>query len=112
VVQVKQGVLTTTFLGYGQGVDLDGDGTIDASEGVGPTDHKTYDANGGLVSDTPSHYATAGLRDGLIQTVVDNMAMVRMIENGVDLLGDEPSPSPATSSATTGRASAPSTAPC
>jgi hypothetical protein len=88
VVQVKQGVLTTTFLGYGQGADLDGDGTIDASEGVGPTDHKTYDASGGLVSDTPSHYASAGLRDGLIQTVVDNMAMVRMIENGVDLLGD------------------------
>ena len=88
VVQVKQGPLTTTFLGYGQGADLDGNGVIDASEGVGPTDHKTYDANGNLVSDTPSHYATAGLRDGLIQTVVNNMAMVRMIEGGVDLLGD------------------------
>jgi hypothetical protein len=88
VAQVKQGSLTTTFLGYGQGADLDGNGVIDASEGVGPTDHKTYDANGNLVSDTPSRYATAGLRDGLIQTVVNNMAMVRMIEGGVDLLGD------------------------
>jgi len=88
VVQVKQGALTTTFLGYGQGADLDGDGKIDASEGVGPTDHKTFDANGNLVSDTPSPFATAGLRDGLIQSTVNNMALVRMIENGVDLLGD------------------------
>jgi hypothetical protein len=88
VAQVKQGALTTTFLGFGQGADLDGNGAIDASEGVGPTDHKTYDANGNLVADAPSRYATAGLRDGLIQTAVNNMALVRLIENGVDLLGD------------------------
>jgi hypothetical protein len=88
VVQVKQGPTTTTFSGYGQGADLDGNGMIDASEGVGPTDHKTYDSSGNLVSDTPSHHATAGLRDGLIQTTVNVMAMVRMIEGGVDLLGN------------------------
>nr|MDQ6919460.1 Ig-like domain-containing protein [Candidatus Dormibacteraeota bacterium] len=88
VVQVKQALTTTTFLGYGQGADLDGDGAIGASEGVGPTDHKTYDSGGHLVSDLPSRYATAGLRDGLIQTTVNNMAMVRMIEGGVDILGD------------------------
>lgn len=87
-VVVKQGLTSTTFLGWGQGADLDGDGTIDASEGVGPTDHKTYDAAGNLVGDAPSRYATTGLRDGLIQSVVDNMALVRMVEHGVDVLGD------------------------
>ncbi|MEA2655110.1 MAG: hypothetical protein QOI23_475 [Chloroflexota bacterium] len=88
VVVVHQGALTTTFSGFGQGADLDGDGQITASEGVGPTDHKTLDANGNIVADTPSRYATAGLRDGLIQTSVNVMAMVRMIELGVDVLGD------------------------
>jgi hypothetical protein len=88
VTVVHQGALTTTFSGYGQGADLDGDGGIGASEGVGPTDHKTYDASGRLVSDAPSRYATAGLRDGLIQTTVNLMAMVRAVERGVDLLGD------------------------
>lgn len=88
VVRVHQGPQTTTFLGYGQGRDLDGDGDIAASEGVGPTDHKTVDASGNVIADAPSHYATTGLRDGLIQTTVDNMALVRMIEHGVDVLGD------------------------
>jgi hypothetical protein len=88
VVVVHQGAVTTTFSGYGQGADLDGDGAITASEGVGPTDHKTIDANGKVLADAPSRYATTGLRDGLIQTTVNVMAMVRMIELGVDLLGD------------------------
>jgi hypothetical protein len=85
---VHQGVLTTTFLAFGQGRDLDGDGAIGASEGVGPTDHKTYDASGTLVSDLPSHHALAGLRDGLLQTAVNDMAMVRAVNAGVDVLGD------------------------
>lgn len=85
---VKQGPAATTFLSFGQGVDLDGDGTIDASEGVQPSDHKTYDASGRLIADVPSHFALAGLRDGLIQTVVNDMALVRMLEAGVDVLGD------------------------
>ena len=88
VTVVHQGPATTSFSGFGQGADLDGDGQIGASEGVGPTDHKTYDANGKLVSDAPSRYATAGLRDGLIQTVVNVMSMVRMVERGVDVSGD------------------------
>jgi hypothetical protein len=88
VVVVHQGVLTTTFSGYGQGMDLDGDGKIEASEGVGPTDHKTLDSNGNVIADAPSRYATAGLRDGLIQTAVNLMTMVRVIEQGVDVLGD------------------------
>jgi hypothetical protein len=88
VTLVHQGALTTTFSGFGQGTDLDGDGNITASEGVGPTDHKTLDAGGNVVADAPSPYATTGLRDGLIQTADNVMAMVRMIEQGVDLLGD------------------------
>jgi hypothetical protein len=88
VVVVHQGVATTTFSGYGQGADLDGDGKITASEGVGPTDHKTLDASGTVIADAPSRYATTGLRDGLIQTTVNLMTMVRMIEQGVDVLGD------------------------
>ncbi len=88
VVTVHQGPLTTTFSGFGQGADLDGDGDITASEGVGPTDHKTLDASGKVIADAPSPYATVGLRDGLIQTAVNNMAMVRMVEHGIDVLGD------------------------
>jgi hypothetical protein len=88
VVAVHQGALTTTFSGYGQGADLDGDGDITASEGVGPTEHKTLDSTGKVIAETPSRYATAGLRDGLIQTTVNLMSMVRMIEQGVDVLGD------------------------
>ncbi len=85
---VHQGPLSTSFLSHGQGVDLDGDGTIDPSEGVSPTDHKTYDGSGNLVTDTPSHQAVDGLRDGLIQSTVNQMALVRMVERGVDVLGD------------------------
>ncbi len=88
MVTVKQGLSAATFSGYGQGGDLDGDGDITASEGVGPTDHKAFDGSGNLVSDTPSHYATVGLRDGLLQSTVNLMALVRMVEGGVDLLGD------------------------
>ena len=88
VAVVHQGALTTTFSGFGQGSDMDGDGDITASEGVGPTDHKTVDANGNVIADAPSTYATVGLRDGLIQTAINVMAMVRMVERGVDVLGD------------------------
>jgi len=87
-VTVKQATGNTTFLGFGQGRDLDGDGDILANEGVGPTDHKTVDPQGNVIADLPSHFATAGLRDGLLQTVVNNMALVRVLERGVDLLGD------------------------
>ena len=87
-VIVKQATGNTSFLGYGQGRDLDGDGDILASEGVSPTDHKTVDSTGRVTSDLPSHFATVGLRDGLIQTVVNDMALVRLLERGVDVLGD------------------------
>ncbi|MDQ6648979.1 MAG: hypothetical protein M3Z02_02485, partial [Actinomycetota bacterium] len=54
--------------------DTDGDGTITAAEGVQPT--------GNAPSNTPSRNALVGTRDGLIQTVVDNMALVRAVRSG------------------------------
>ena len=75
-----------TFLAYGRGRDLDGDGKITTSEGVQPSDRKMF-SGGTLVSDTPSPYALVGDRDGLTQTALDNMAAVRMVENGVTVPG-------------------------
>jgi len=89
VVMVNQGPVATTFPTYGRGRDLDGDGRIGdgLNDGVGPTDHKTVDTGGRVVADRPSRKTLDGLRSGLIQTVADNMAMVRMIEAGVDVPG-------------------------
>ena len=92
-VKVTAAGTTTTFLGYGRGRDLDGDGLIGdgLNDGVGPTDHKTVDKPGDptqkVVSDLPSHKAVDGLQSGLIQTVVDNMALARAIQAGVDVPG-------------------------
>jgi hypothetical protein len=58
----------------GRGVDLDGDGRIDAAEGLAA-------AAGGP-------YAALGLRDGLRQQVVDLMALVRALRDGLDVDGD------------------------
>ncbi|GAC1611163.1 MAG: hypothetical protein NVS3B26_22220 [Mycobacteriales bacterium] len=82
--------------GFGRGHDLDGDGGIDSSEGVGPSytvlknadASVARDANGATIPDQPSPQALVGLRDGLIQTVIDNMALVRALEKGVDVDGD------------------------
>ena len=56
----------------GRGIDQNGDGLIDSTEGVGTV---------GAVSIISS-------RDGLRQTVVDLMQLVRQIEVGVDVEGD------------------------
>lgn len=79
-------VPTTTFLSYGRGSDRDGNGVIHESEGVQPTDHKTV-VGGNVVKDEPSTNALVGNRDGLIQTTVDNMAAVRLVESGVTVPG-------------------------
>ncbi len=69
---------------FGRGHDLDGNGAISSTEGSQPT--YTVDANG--VPSQPSPNASVGTRDGLIQTVIDNMALVRALEKGVDINGD------------------------
>lgn len=75
-----QGTLTVLRAGQapvvlpagGRGIDQDGNGTIDSTEGVNAA------APQNLVSS----------RDGLRQTVADYMQLVRQIETGVDVDGD------------------------
>src|SRR3954470_6844172 len=74
----------TTFLSYGRGRDLDGDGTIGTglNDGVGPTGHfKSKDLT------LPSRKPIDGLRSGLQQTVVDNMTLGRALKAGLDIPG-------------------------
>lgn len=76
--------VATTFLSYGRGRDLDGDGLIGdgLNDGVGPTGHVQPDS-----SVLPSRKPIDGLASGLIQTVVDNMALGRALVAGVDIPG-------------------------
>jgi hypothetical protein len=73
----------TTFSSYGRGRDLDGDGKIGdgLNDGVGPTGH--YQSDGKTID--PSHKSIDGLRSGLMQTVVDNMTLARVIKSGLDI---------------------------
>jgi hypothetical protein len=92
-VRVTAAGVTTQFSGYGRGRDLDGNGFIGdgLNDGVGPTDHKTVDhpgaANQKILSDLPSHKTVDGLQSGLIQTVIDNMALARALKAGVNVPG-------------------------
>jgi hypothetical protein len=61
-----------TFPAGGRGMDQDGNGSIDATEGLRAAPPRVIIGN----------------RDGLSQTVVDLMAFVRAIEGGVDVDGD------------------------
>ncbi|MEA2412882.1 MAG: hypothetical protein QOC77_3443 [Thermoleophilaceae bacterium] len=74
----------TTFLSYGRGRDLDGDGKIGTGldDGVGPTGHVR--AKGG---ELPSHKPIDGVSSGLIQTAADNMALGRALKGGLDIPG-------------------------
>lgn len=70
---------STTFLSYGRGRDLDGDGSIGdgLNDGVGPTGH--FQPGGG---ELPSRKPLDGLESGLVQTAVDNMALARAMVAG------------------------------
>jgi hypothetical protein len=74
----------TTFLSYGRGRDLDGDGQIGdgLNDGVGPTGHFQPDG-----SELPSRKPLDGLESGLVQTTVDNMALGRALKAGLDVPG-------------------------
>jgi Bacterial Ig-like domain len=61
-----------TFPAGGRGIDQDGNGTIDSTEGV-----NAVGAN-----------ALIGNRDGLRQTTIDLMQLVKEIEAGIDVDGD------------------------
>jgi hypothetical protein len=61
-----------TFPAGGRGIDQDGNGSIDVTEGLRAAPPRSIIGN----------------RDGLRQTVVDIMAFVRAIEGGVDVDGD------------------------
>ena len=56
----------------GRGIDQDGNGTIDSTEGVNAVGAKTLIGN----------------RDGLRQTTIDLMQLVKVLEGGVDVDGD------------------------
>jgi len=63
---------TVTFPAGGRGIDQDGNGTIDSTEGV---------------SAAPP-FTAVGNRDGLRQTVIDLMQLTREIQVGIDVDGD------------------------
>lgn len=73
----------TTLSTYGRGRDLNGDGVIadGLNDGVGPTAHHMV---GG---DLPSHKPIDGLESGLVQTTVDDMALARSVQAGMDIPG-------------------------
>jgi hypothetical protein len=80
-----QGPGGATFLSYGRGKDLTGDGEIDSAEGSQPATSVALDANGEVASEEPSPNQVHGLRGGLIQTVTDNMTLVRAVEAGIEV---------------------------
>jgi Bacterial virulence factor lipase N-terminal len=78
--QQPNGTLTSTrFLAGGRGIDQDSDGTIDAQEGLSATLAPNPDPN--AVQD----WSLITARDGIQQTVVDLMQLVRVIEVGMDV---------------------------
>jgi hypothetical protein len=74
----------TTFRSYGRGRDLDGDGKIGdgLNDGVGPTGHMRPHRR-----ELPSRKPLDGLQSGLVQTVVDDMALGRALKAGLDIPG-------------------------
>ena len=72
VIPNAAGVAPTVVPAGGRGIDQDGNGAIDSTEGVNAAAPATI----------------IGSRDGLRQTVVDLMQLVRQVEVGMDVDGD------------------------
>jgi len=72
ITVLRSGDAPVTISAGGRGIDQDGNGTIDSTEGVNAAPPATL----------------VGSRDGLRQTVNDLMQLVRVIEVGVDIDGD------------------------
>lgn len=75
-VQLAVPLTTERFSGFGRAVDVEGDGEYDDRDGLGTRSQ-------------PARFASIGLRDGLRQTALDNMALARAIARGVDVDGDD-----------------------
>jgi hypothetical protein len=69
---VRGGLPPVTLAAGGRGVDQDGNGTIDSTEGVNAVGTQ----------------AIVGTRDGLRQTTIDLMQLVKELEAGIDVDGD------------------------
>lgn len=69
---LRPGAAPVTLPAGGRGIDQDGNGTIDSTEGVNAAPPQTLIGN----------------RDGLRQTVIDLMQLVRVLERGVDVDGN------------------------
>jgi hypothetical protein len=68
----RAGLPPVTLALGGRGIDQDGNGSIDSTEGV----------------NAAPPYTLIGNRDGLRQTTIDLMQLVRMLRRGVDVEGD------------------------
>ena len=77
---------TTSGLSYGRGKDFTGDGRIESAEGSTPSPRIVV--TNGAISVQPSPNEAASLRESLVQTAIDEMALVRVLEKGVDVDGD------------------------
>jgi len=71
--RVSSAGTSTVLPAYARGVDLDGNGAIDSTEGSG------------TLPGSPA--AAVGSRDGLRQTAADNMALLRAVQRGLDVDG-------------------------
>jgi hypothetical protein len=71
-VNRTDGAAPVTLPAGGRGIDQNGNGTIDSTEGVNAAPPRSIIGN----------------RDGLRQTVIDLMQLVRVLEGGVDVDGD------------------------
>lgn len=75
--RITRGGVTETTPAYGRGIDQDGNGLIESTEGVNAPGN-------------PAATGAVGSRDGLRQTVADLASLVRALERGVDLSGAGP----------------------